>query len=116
METQKLVKNIYLNVADDFGDAPGGRYRKDGDLSGEEFYDDFLRPKFEQALLSKTTLIVNLDKVWGFPVSFISESFGKLSSKFGKNRVNQYIKLISRDEPLLVKEVSAVIDNPNFRG
>ena len=110
------MKDILLNVAKDFSDAPGGRYRKDGDYSGEEFYDNHLEPKFEEALEDRTTLVINLDNVWGFPVSFISESFGKLSTKYGKEKVKSHLKFIWHDEPLLIKEIETIIDDPNHRG
>ena len=56
---------IYLNVAKDFSDALGGRYCKDGAFSGEEFYENYLLPRFEKALEKNTALVVNLDNVWG---------------------------------------------------
>ena len=102
---------IYLNVAKDFSDALGGRYRKDGAFSGEEFYENYLLPRFEKALEKNTALIVNLDSVWGFPTCFIYESFGKLSIQFGKKKVHSNLKFISLDEPLLIKEIHSVIED-----
>lgn len=65
-------KNIAL--VDDFTNAPGGRYRWQGDHSGEEFREDFLLPAFEEA----QQVVIDLNGALGLPSSFLDEAFGEL--------------------------------------
>lgn len=73
------MEDIIIDIKADFSDSPGARYRKDGPHSGEEFFEVLLKPKFEEAVRNKVKLIINLDGVWGYPSSFVSGAFGKLS-------------------------------------
>jgi len=75
-EAKKLEREepLILKV-NDWTSAPGGRYRKHGPFSGEEYRDDFLIP----ALLSGRRLIIDLDGTFGFPTSWLWEVFGNLS-------------------------------------
>lgn len=65
-------------IADDFGRYPGGRFRADGDFSGEEFRDDYLLPELRRAKSDKRKVSVVLDGVAGYPASFLEEAFGGL--------------------------------------
>lgn len=67
-----------INVAEDFTRYPGGRYREDGEHSGEEFRDDVLVPALERARVSGGKVTVVLDGVTGYPSSFLEEAFGGL--------------------------------------
>jgi len=67
-----------INVAEDFTRYPGGRYREDGEHSGEEFREDVLVPALERARASSGRVIVVLDGVTGYPSSFLEEAFGGL--------------------------------------
>ena len=87
MSTTQLkrdAKSITINIAKDFTDAPGGRYREDGDYSGQQFLEDLLRPAYEEAKQKGKKLIIELDNVYGYPSSFVSGSFGKLSAECKK--------------------------------
>lgn len=66
---------IVINVAKDFSDTPGGRYRKDGKFSGEEFREDFLIPKYLEAKEKNERLLINIDNCYGFCDSFLDEAF-----------------------------------------
>jgi|JI10StandDraft_1071094.scaffolds.fasta_scaffold169122_3 hypothetical protein len=66
-----------INLVDDFTNAPGGRYRWQGDHSGEEFREDFLLPAFEEA----QKVEVDLNGALGLPSSFLDEAFGELLRK-----------------------------------
>lgn len=66
------MKNI--RIASDFTRYPGGRYRKHGEGSGEEFRDDYLRP----AIDSEDEVTVTMDDTAGYPASFLEEAFGGL--------------------------------------
>lgn len=67
-----------INIATDFSQFPGGRFRTDGPHSGEEFRDDILAP----ALKSGDTVRLILDGVAGLPSSFREEAFGGLVRKY----------------------------------
>lgn len=104
--------NLKIKVATDFTDAPGARYRSDGDKSGQEFYEEILKPKFEEAISSTSKLEIDLDGTWGYASSFLSESFGKLSIEFGKSKVKSLLSLVSEEDPDLIEKINSEIDNP----
>ena len=106
MEKEKII------ICTDFSDAPGARYRKDGPKSGEEFYEDLLRPKYLKAKETNTKLLVDFDNVWGYPSSFISGSFGRLSTEFGKEEVFEILEFKSDDDKLLIVKINDEINSP----
>ena len=107
--------DIKIDISTDFTDAPGARFREDGDKSGQEFYEDLLKPKFDKAVEEKVKLIVNLDNTWGYASSFISGSFGKLSQEYGSDVVLSTLEMISNDEPLLIDKIKDEILKPNTK-
>lgn len=62
-----------ISIAEDFTKYPGGRYRKFGKGSGEEFRD-FLIPYMDR----KEPLTIVLDGTAGYSSSFLEEAFGGL--------------------------------------
>ncbi len=106
------MENIIINIKTDFSDSPGARYRKDGPHSGEEFFEDHLKPKFEEAVKNNVKLIINLDGVWGYPSSFVSGSFGKLSLEKGKDIVISTIIFVSNESEIRKNRILAEIENP----
>lgn len=107
-----MGNNKKIIVSSDFSDAPGARYRKDGSKSGEEFYEDLLKPRFLEAEKDGVKLEIDLDNVWGYASSFISGSFGRLSAEFGNEKVMKVLELKSSDDPLLIKKIQEEIDSP----
>ena len=61
-------------ISEQFTRFPGGRYRKHGSGSGQEFREVFLVP----ALQNEGDVVVKLDGAYGYPASFIEEAFGGL--------------------------------------
>ncbi len=108
----EIDQPISINVATEFSDAPGARYTSDGPKSGEEFYRDFLLPRFQEALQRPTKLVIILDGVWGFASSFLSESFGELSKEFGPEVVLENMELVSEEEPMLIEYITRIVRNP----
>lgn len=106
------MEELKIIIRTDFSDSPGARYRKDGDFSGEEFYDTLLLPKFEQAIQNNRKLIIDLDGVWGYPSSFVSGSFGKLSIEFGASKVLETIIFISMESETRKDRIIAEINKP----
>lgn len=105
--------NILLTIAEDFSDAPGARNPDDGPDSGEDFYNKVLRDAFQSALSNGVKLIVNMDGTYGYATSFISESFGSLSTEFSASVVLDNLELISLEDPGIKKYTIDVIKNPS---
>lgn len=74
-----------LSIAKDFSPTPGGRFRRHGRFSGEEFREDFLLPAVANAQQRGEVLSVSFDNVAGLPSSFLEEAFGGLVRRFGKS-------------------------------
>lgn len=63
-----------ISIANDFTKYPGGRYRKHGKGSGEEFRESFLIPNIE----NQEHITIVLDGTAGYSSSFLEEAFGGL--------------------------------------
>jgi len=106
-----MSSNLIINVAEDFAKRLGARYIYEGKNSGEDFLVRFLKPKFYEAKEKRVKLLIYLDGVLGYPSSFVSGSFGKLSLEIGANIVSNIIELIS-DNRLRVEKIKMEINNP----
>lgn len=96
----------------DFSDSPGARYRTDGPFSGQEFLENYLEPKFDKAVEGNYILIIDLDGVWGYPSSFVSGSFGKLSLKHGSEVILKHIQFKSEQSSLRLEKIINEIKRP----
>jgi hypothetical protein len=68
-----------VDVARDFSETPGGRYRKHGPFSGEEFREKVLRPLMLRAIQENRPLHVRIDGVKrSYQSSFLEEAFAGL--------------------------------------
>jgi len=85
-----------INIAKDFSDTPLGRYRDDGQYSGERFREDFLLP----ALKAEKTVRVEIDGVEGYGSSFLEEAFGGLVRKgeFTAEELRRRLELALKDK------------------
>lgn len=101
-----------ISIATDFSDSPGARYREDGEFSGQAFLEDVLLPAFETAVANNQKLLIDLDGVWGYPSSFISGSFGKLSLDKGSELVLKHIEFKSDDSKTRLDEIIQEIRQP----
>lgn len=99
-------------IAKDFSDHVGARYKREGPFSGELFLETILLPKFEKAVQGGYVLFVDLDKGFGYPSSFVSGSFGKLSLEKGADLILKHIKLKSDDNPLRIDKIIDEIKDP----
>ena len=104
---------LIINIANDFSPIPGARYRDDGDYSGEEFREDYLIPKFEDALREKKKLLIDFDGGYGYLISFLEESFGGLARKYGADLVLSILMFKSDEEEALIDKVNGYIINAN---
>jgi hypothetical protein len=69
---------IELHLAADFSRYLGGRYRADGPWSGQQFRDELLVRRFDEARAQAAKLVVVLDGLAAVPSSFMEEAFGGL--------------------------------------
>ena len=98
-----------LHIATQFSKFPGGRFRRFGNYSGEEFREDVLVPAIDR-LGSNEELIIDISDVMNFPPSFLDEAFAaiirdktltleqfKAKIKFEADEANQpYIGMIDQ--------------------
>lgn len=95
-----------INIARDFSLFPGGRYRTDGEHSGEEFRDEYLIP----ALAKNEQVQIELDGTRGYGSSFLEETFGGLVRiGHAPEDLLKMIVLVSR-KPALVEEIQDYIN------
>ena len=69
---------IQLSIANDFSKTPGVRYPEEGEFSGQQFREDFLEPKVDEAISKEDNLERDLDGTSGLGPSFLEEAFGGL--------------------------------------
>ncbi|CAL2056617.1 STAS-like domain-containing protein [Tenacibaculum sp. 190524A05c] len=105
------VKDI-IRIAIDFHDDPGAREEKDGLNSGEIFYDQLLENRFQKAKENNYILLIDLDGVFGYPSSFVSGSFGKLSKNYGSDLVLKHLKFKSDRRPIRIDKIIYEIKHP----
>lgn len=100
-------------IAKEYTDMPGGRYKKDGEFSGEEFRDEVLIPKIKECIKNNTVLEINLDETFGYPPSFLEEAFGGLVRKMvvDKKELLKSLKFISEEEPYLIGKIKEYIND-----
>ena len=90
----KKMKTICIGK--DFTTTPIGRYREDGNLSGEVFREDYLIPALNDTTFSK--VVVDLAGAEGYGSSFLEEVFGGLIRKgFSKETLSQRLEITSSD-------------------
>ena len=86
-------------IADEFSKTPGGRFRKHGPFSGEEFREDVLRDLLGRAIGSGDRLLIVLDGTHGYGSSFLEEAFGGLIRLriFDREQVRRHLELKAVD-------------------
>lgn len=104
---------ISIKISKDFSEIPGPRLICEGEHSGEEFREKMLIPKYQEAIQKGEKLIIDLDGGYGFPTSFLEESFGGLARVFDPNEVTSTLDFISNDEPSLIEEINEYIVHAN---
>jgi len=102
---------IEIRIAQDFSDTPGGRHRAEGEHSGEEFRDTILKSKLDEAIDNGKKMLIDLDGCYGFPSSFLDESFGELAKEYAKSGkdIAEYIELKSDDQPSLINDIKELM-------
>ena len=96
-----MKNDCHYYVVEQFSRFPGGRLKKHGPYSGEEFRDDVLIPLFEKC----NSLTIDLTGAITYGASFLDESFGELGKRYGLEKVKQKLTLIAKDDPMLVDTI-----------
>jgi len=92
-------------IAKQYTKKPGGRFRKEGEYSGEDFRETLLRKEYENSKKNNEDLVVDLEGVYGYGSSFLEEAFGGLVRVLDDIDIS-IIKIISDEEPQLVDDVN----------
>lgn len=78
-QSPRAVRTEVIHIAKDFSRYPGGRWRTDGEFSGQRFREELLAP----ALNAHDRVILELDGTLGYGSSFLEEAFGGLIREDG---------------------------------
>ena len=103
-----------INIAKEYTKTPGGRFKKDGEFSGQDFRDTILIPEYRKAIENNEVLRIILDGGYGYGSSFLEESFGGLVRKLGKIDIDK-IEIVSEEEPQLVNDIKQYMADENIR-
>lgn len=97
---------VMVSIAKDFSRFPSGRYKRNGDTSGEAFRELFLEPP----LKAGDDVTVDLDGTVGYGSSFLEEAFGGVvrSLKLKPDFVLRHLTVKTAD-PALADEVRQYI-------
>lgn len=100
-----------INVCKEYTDTPGGRYKKQGDFSGQDFRETMLEPKYLEAIMKNEKLQIDLDGGYGYGSSFLEEAFGGLIRDLKDNykQALDIIEIKSDDEPKLIEDIKRYI-------
>jgi len=86
------MENIMtINIATDFNKNLGGREKKLGEFSGEEFFEDVLKKKYLEAKEKNCQLEIDLDGASPYGSSFLDQSFGELFRKYNDDVVSRIV-------------------------
>ncbi|MDM0018364.1 STAS-like domain-containing protein [Variovorax saccharolyticus] len=98
---------ITVSVAKDFTRYPAGRYKQNGETSGEAFRERFL----EGPLRNGESVLVDFDGTVGYGSSFLEEAFGGVvrALKVPSSFVKEHLKFKSAD-PSICEEVVEYIE------
>lgn len=97
-----------VNIAKDFTRFPSGRFKKNGDTSGEGFREQFL----EEHIHKGEEITVELDGTIGYGSSFLEEAFGGLvrALQIRADELRMKLHLVSSD-PSLLEEINGYIED-----
>jgi hypothetical protein len=97
-----------ISVARDFTRFPSGRYKRNGETSGEAFRERFL----EAPIRNGEKVTVELDGTIGYGSSFLEEAFGGVvrSVRIQPDKLAALMTLVS-DDATLLDEINGYIQD-----
>jgi STAS-like domain of unknown function (DUF4325) len=84
---------------------PGGRFKVDGQDSGEEFRETFL----ENEVAAGSDFQIDFNGIFTVGWSFLDESLGYYVKKLGESEFRQRFQIIADDDPDIPHELETVI-------
>lgn len=90
-----MLPEIRYAVAEQFSKFPGGRRRRHGRHSGEEFREDVALP----LLAEYERVIFDLGGSAGYSSGFLDEAFGGLGAIFPLAELRRRITILAADDP-----------------
>ena len=110
MQTHTSNDNT-ISVAADYSVKPGLGRRDDSDNSAEVFFDKVLGPALAQVWDTDKTITLDLDGVYGYTSSFLSEIGQQLIKNFpDKNRLQKKLHIKYQSEPYLIPYITREYD------
>lgn len=102
-----------INVVEEFTNIPGGRTREDGPFSGQEFFEEYLLPRFIESMKKNEKLTIEMDGGYGYGSSFLEEAFGNLVRElYGKyDEIWENLIIISNDDLSNLEQIKKYIDD-----
>jgi|HubBroStandDraft_3_1064219.scaffolds.fasta_scaffold175707_1 hypothetical protein len=105
----EALGQMTLSIAQEYTQLPGPRFKSQGPMSGEEFRESILEPRFKEAQNRGDVLMVDLDGGYGYGTSFLEESFGGLARVYGVDAVMKTLAFKSEEEPYLADDIKRYI-------
>lgn len=96
---------IIINIKEDFSPTTGFRTYSDGPKSGQEFFDQLLDKKFNEAKNKGVKLKVILDGGEGYTSSFLNEAFRLLGEKYSADFVWNNLDIVSNEWPKYITKI-----------
>lgn len=87
---------------------PGGRYKVDGDYSGEKYREEVLIPFIKEN--QGDEILIDLDGTFGFATSFLDEAIGKLVYHFEPEVIDNII-IKTEDQTSLQSIINEYIES-----
>lgn len=86
------MKEKKIKISDDFTRFPSGRYKTDGEFTGEHFREDFLVPYLKE----NDKVVIDINDVRGYGSSFLEEAFGGLvrNKYFSENDLKKRMTIL----------------------
>lgn len=100
--TQHTVR---IHIAD-WTRFPGGRFKKDGDFSGEKFREEFL----EKEVVEGTDFEIDFNGIFTVDWSFLDEALGHYVAQLGQQEFRRRFVIIADDDPDIEQEMETVIE------
>lgn len=101
-----MIKRIVRIHIKDWTRFPGGRFKMDGDFSGEEFRETFL----DRDLEAGADFEIDFNGIFTVGWSFLDEALGHFVTKIGEEEFRERFKIISDDDPDIQQELETVIE------
>ena len=99
MDNTKLVLREWTRY-------PGGRFRIDGEHSGQEFREDFLEPLIRKG----GNIEIDFNGIFTVGWSFLDEALGFYFNELGESEFRKRFLIIADDDPDILRELETVIE------